>query len=136
MGQPALAASAICWTLARSAPGTLAVTSRCEAVTENPPSDLSRVTVAVASMDLGVMLALPSSAEKAMAKQPAWAAAMSSSGLVPTPFSKRVPKEYWVCLRTPLSLEMVPLPSLSPPFQMADALRLIIIIVLLSLPNS
>src|SRR5688500_3062904 len=77
-------------------------------------------------MDFGVRLALPSSAEKAMAKQPAWAAAMSSSGLVPAPFSKRVPKEYWVCLRTPLSLEMVPLPSLSPPCQMADALRLII----------
>src|SRR3990172_2398347 len=48
---------------------------------------------------------------------------MSSSGLVPGPFSKRVPNEYWVSLSTPLSLDMVPLPSLRPPFQTADALR-------------
>src|SRR6266516_7097600 len=48
---------------------------------------------------------------------------MSSSGFVPMPFSKRVLKEYGVSLSTPLSLEMVPLPSFKPPRQTADALR-------------
>src|SRR5262245_58448216 len=51
---------------------------------------------------------------------------MSSSGLVPMPFSKRVLKEYWVSLSTPLSLEMLPLPSFSPPRQIADAFRFIV----------
>ena len=37
----------------------------------------------------GFRLALPSSAESAIEKQPAWAAATSSSGLVPVPDSKR-----------------------------------------------
>src|SRR5439155_8797087 len=82
-----------------------------------------REIVAVVWMDSGVRPALPSSAENAMEKQPAWAAAMSSSGFVPMPFSKRVLKEYCVSLSTPLSLEMVPLPSFKPPRQTADALR-------------
>jgi hypothetical protein len=43
-----------------------------------------------------VMPALPSCADSAMLKHPAWAAAISSSGFVPIPFSKRVLKEYWV----------------------------------------
>ena len=70
-------------------PGIFAVMSRCDSVTVKPASVLSNVTVAVALMEVGVKPALPSSAEKAMAKQPACAAAMSSSGLVPTPFSNR-----------------------------------------------
>jgi len=44
-------------------------------------------------------------------------------GFVPTPFSKRVLNEYCVSLSTPLSLEIVPLPSFKPPRQTADALR-------------
>src|SRR5262245_53052753 len=51
---------------------------------------------------------------------------MSSSGLVPGPFSNRVVNEYCVLANTPLSVEMLPLPSLSPPRQIADALRFII----------
>src|SRR5437868_10327344 len=51
---------------------------------------------------------------------------MSSSGFVPFSSSKRVRKEYGVCERTPLSDEMVPLPSLRLPFQMAEALRFMI----------
>jgi hypothetical protein len=35
---------------------------------------------------------LASANDRAMVKQPAWAAAISSSGLVPAPFSKREPK--------------------------------------------
>src|SRR5438270_6222380 len=51
------------------------------------------------------------------------AAASSSSGFVPTPFSKRVLKEYCVCLSTPLSVEIVPLPSFNPPCHTAEPLR-------------
>src|SRR5687768_2448420 len=58
-----------------------------------------------------------------MEKQPACAAAISSSGFVPTPSSKRVLNEYCVSFSTPLSVEIVPLPSLSPPFHCADAFR-------------
>jgi hypothetical protein len=58
-----------------------------------------------------------------MVKQPACAAASSSSGLVPTPLSKREWKEYAVCLRTPLSVESVPLPDFRSPCQTAEALR-------------
>jgi hypothetical protein len=34
-------------------------------------------------------------------------------------------KDYWVSDSTPLSVEIVPFPSLRPPFQTADALRFI-----------
>src|SRR5713101_3228232 len=60
-----------------------------------------------------------------MVKQPACAAASSSSGLVPTPFSKRVLKEYWVCFSVPLSVEIEPLPLLRSPCHTALALRCI-----------
>src|SRR5262249_45859266 len=70
--------------------------------------------------------ASPSWAERAMEKQPACAAAISSSGLVPTPFSKRVENEYCVFESTPLAVEMVPLPVLRLPCHTADALRCII----------
>ncbi len=42
------------------------------------------------------------------------------------PFSKRVENEYCVSLSTPLSVEIEPFPSLSPPSQTADALRFIL----------
>src|SRR5580704_13948013 len=87
MGQPAFAPLAMAVNLAWSMPGIFAVMSRCDSVTEKPASVLSSVTVAVAWIDVGVKPALPSSAENAMAKQPECAAAMSSSGLVPGPFS-------------------------------------------------
>src|SRR5260370_646178 len=76
-------------------------------------------------MDSGVIPALPSSAEKAIEKQPACAAAMSSSGFVPAPFSKRVLKEYCVSLSTPLSVEIAPLPLFKSPRQIVDAFRFI-----------
>ena len=52
-------------------------------------------------------------------------AAINSSGLVPGVFSKRVVKEYGVLLSTPLADETTPLPSFSPPFHIALALRCI-----------
>jgi hypothetical protein len=60
-----------------------------------------------------------------MEKQAACAAAINSSGLVPGVFSKRVAKEYGVLDSTPLVADTVPLPSLSPPFHTALALRCI-----------
>src|SRR5882757_873656 len=97
-----------------------------------PEAVCSSVTVAVVPMLSGVKPPLPSSLERAIEKQPAWAAAISSSGLVPLPSSKRVLNEYWVFSRTPLSDEIVPLPSLSPPFQTADALRFILLFLISS----
>src|SRR5476651_2394604 len=58
-----------------------------------------------------------------MVKHPACAAAISSSGLVPDPLSKREVKEYGVALRTVLSVESVPFPDFRLPCQTADALR-------------
>jgi hypothetical protein len=58
-----------------------------------------------------------------MLKQPAWAAAISSSGFVPGCDSKRVAKEYGVLFKTPLGEVSVPLPSFRPPLQCALALR-------------
>jgi hypothetical protein len=58
-----------------------------------------------------------------MVKQPACAAPINSSGFVPRTSPKRVAKEYGVLESTPLSVEIVPLPSLSDPFQTAEALR-------------
>src|SRR6266850_90277 len=60
--------------------------------------------VAVVSSFCAVNPALPSCAESAIVKHPACAAARSSSGFVPTPFSNRVLNEYCVCFRTPLSV--------------------------------
>src|SRR5690242_11047895 len=126
MGHPSLATLAMPSTCTLFAPGIFAVTSRCDAVTVQPALVLSSETVAVAEMETGEMPALPNSAENAIAKQPAWAAAISSSGFAPTPFSKRVPNEYCVSRRTPLSVERLPLPSFNPPCQTAVALRFII----------
>ena len=76
--------------------------SRCDSVTVGPVGSIPNVTVAVVAMESGLKPALPSSVENAIEKQPACAAAMSSSGFVPTPFSKRVLNEYCVCLSVPL----------------------------------
>src|SRR5580692_7709834 len=63
-----------------------------------------------------------------MVKHPAWAAAMSSSGFVPGPFSNRVVKEYGALFRTPPGAESVPLPDFRSPFQTADAVRFIVFV--------
>src|SRR5258706_740567 len=96
---------------------------------EKPSPTLSSVIVAVVSSFCAVIPAPPSCADKAIVKHPACAAANNSSGLVPTPFSKRVLKEYCVCLRTPLSVEIAPLPVLRSPCQTALALRCMIFLL-------
>jgi hypothetical protein len=58
-----------------------------------PASSFSSETVAVTLMLSGVKFMVLSWAERAMAKQPACAAPISSSGLEPLAFSKRVRKE-------------------------------------------
>src|SRR5580704_6849904 len=90
-----------------------------------PLSSFSMVRVAEVSMLDAVRLAVPNCTDSAMEKQAACAAAISSSGLVPGVFSKRVVNEYGVLFKTPLAEETDPLPSLSPPFQIALALRCI-----------
>src|SRR5271165_53667 len=63
--------------------------------------------------------------ESAMVKQPAWAPAINSSGLVPLPSPKRATNEYGVSFSVPLWVEIVPAPSLAVPCQRAEALRCI-----------
>ena len=82
--------------------------------------------VAAVSMRRGSNPASPSRADSAMEKQPACAAPMSSSGLVPGASSKRVVKEYFRLDSAPLPVEMLPVPFLSPPLQRALALRFMI----------
>src|SRR5579864_6537438 len=90
-----------------------------------PESSFSSVRVTFVLMLSGVMLAPPNCADSAMEKHAACAAAISSSGFVPDAFSNLVVNEYGVLLSTPLAEDTVPLPSLSPPFQTALALRCI-----------
>src|SRR5207302_11170251 len=89
-GQFALASAAISSNFFLSMPGTLAVICRSTVVMVQLPDTCSSVSAAVVASVSGVKPALPSAADVAMVKQPACAAAISSSGLVPMPFSKRV----------------------------------------------
>src|SRR5882724_11246263 len=129
-GQPVSAAFTAASNFALSAPGTRATRSRWLLVIAKPSGSLSSVMVAVVSSLLAVMPALPSCAESAIVKQPACAAARSSSGLVPTSFSNLVLNEYCVCFSTPLSVEIEPFPSFKPPCQTADALRCMVSLLL------
>src|SRR5258708_28844790 len=129
-GQPVSAAFTAASNLGLSAPGSRATRSRWFLVMAKPSGSLSSEIVAVVSSRLAVMPALPSCAESAIVKHPACAAARSSSGLVPTPFSNLVLKEYCVCFRTPLSVEIEPFPSFRPPCQTADALRCMVSLLL------
>ena len=80
---------------------------------------------AVVSSDSGVRFAFPSCALSAMVKQPACAAAISSSGLVPIPFSNRRRKRILRIFQYAALLEIVPLPSFRPPRHTALAVRCI-----------
>src|SRR5438105_5827457 len=65
--------------------------------------------------------------ERAIVKQPACAAAISASGLVPLPSPKRATNENGVSLSVPLWVAIVPAPSFAVPCQRAEALRCIVI---------
>src|ERR1700685_4125452 len=58
-----------------------------------------------------------------MVKQPACAAARSSSGLVPLPSSNLLWKEYAVFERVPLAVEIEPVPDFRSPCHFACAVR-------------
>ena len=60
---------------------------------ENPSAPFSSVTTALVLRRSATRFALPSSAESAIVKHPACAAATSSSGFVPFSPSKRVVNE-------------------------------------------
>src|SRR5258705_12296178 len=64
-----------------------------------------------------------------MVKQPACAAAMSSSGLVPFSFSELVLKEYGVSASTADSVRRLPLPARPVPRHTAFALRIMLLIL-------
>src|ERR1035437_5473253 len=83
IGQPALAALAAASNLLASPFSSFTFTSRWICVTVHPVAAFSMVDVAVVRMVSGVIAALPNSADRAMEKHPAWAAAINSSGLVP-----------------------------------------------------
>jgi hypothetical protein len=91
-GQPALALAVSVSKVAWSAPGILAFKARCTSVMAKPPSTCSIATFAVVSISVAVSLASPRMSERAMVKQAAWAAAISSSGLLPRCPSKRLAK--------------------------------------------
>ncbi|KAG1066603.1 hypothetical protein G6F40_017765 [Rhizopus arrhizus] len=72
-------------------PGTTAFTFSRICDSCGPPSS-DRSTLASVSSEVGVKPASPSLADSAMVKQPACAAAISSSGLVPFSSPKRLLK--------------------------------------------
>jgi len=92
-GHPVLAACTALSNASWLAPGTRAFTSSWLDVMAKPSGCFSSVMVHAVSMLSGVNPACVNCAERAMEKQPACAAANSSSGLVPCSFSKRVRKE-------------------------------------------
>src|SRR5687767_4074478 len=83
-----------------------------------PLSSVMAQSVVISS---GLKPASPSTKLSFMLKHPAWAAAMSSSGFVPTPSANRELKEYWVLFRVVLCVVSTPFPSLPDPFQTAVA---------------
>ena len=96
--------------VALSAPGTFAETSRWLFVDGPTPVSFFQTDRRFGRDLVRGQPRLVSCAESAMAKHPACAAAINSSGLVPTPFSNRVENEYCVLASTPLAVEMRPLP--------------------------
>src|SRR5437899_11213 len=87
IGHPFSAAVAAFWNFPGSAPGTFAATSRWIDFTVQPASVLSKFKVAFVSIRSGWYPSFSSSLDKAIEKQPACAAATSSSGFVPGSWS-------------------------------------------------
>src|SRR5881409_575143 len=123
IGHPFSAALAAVWNFAGSAPGTFAATSRWMDLTVQPASVLSKSRVAFVSMRSGRYPARSSSPDRAIEKQPAWAAATSSSGFVPGVSPNRIAKLYGTPFSAPLAVDTAPFPSLRPPFHCALAFR-------------
>src|SRR4029434_3123191 len=101
-GHAALAFWARATKCALAAPGILAFRSKWTEVMAKPSSSFSSVTFAEVSIRSAFKFASPRIKERAMVKQPAWAAAKSSSGLVPATPSKRLAKPYGYSFKAPL----------------------------------
>src|SRR5216684_6944342 len=82
-GQFSLASCASFWKVSSSMPGTTASVSRSIGLMAKPPGTWLKWTRAVVCTLVGVKPALASAFDSAIEKQPACAAPISSSGLVP-----------------------------------------------------
>src|SRR5437879_5874948 len=104
-------------------PGMSASVSSSILVMENPSPTFSKVTFAPVWTRAGVRPARESCAVSAIVKHPAWAAPISSSGLVAAwPSSNRDLNEYGPS-KAPLPTLSRPLPSTRLPFHSASAFR-------------
>src|SRR5882724_6001862 len=104
-------------------PGMSASVSSSILVMENPSPTFSRVTFAPVWTRVGARPARESCAVSAIVKHPAWAAPISSSGLVAAwPSSNRDLNEYGPS-KAPLPTLSRPLPSARLPFHSASAFR-------------
>src|SRR5438552_2297910 len=104
-------------------PGMSASVSSSIRVMENPSPTFSRVTFAPVWTRVGARPARESCAVSAIVKHPAWAAPISSSGLVAAwPSSNRDLNEYGPS-KAPLPTLSRPLPSARLPFHSASAFR-------------
>src|SRR4051812_17747623 len=121
-GQVDLVFSACSRKVFSSMPGTSASVRRRMRVILNPSPTLSRETSALLAMRRGLKTALPKPPAGGIGKQPASAAPISSSGLVPGVSPMRVAKEKGPS-KAPLPSFMVPRPEVRSPSQVAEALR-------------
>src|SRR2546427_2892470 len=104
-------------------PGMSASVSSSILVMENPSPTFSKVTFALVWTRAGARPARESCAVSAIVKHPAWAAPISSSGLVAAwPSSNRDLNEYGPS-KAPLPTLSRPLPSTRLPFHSASAFR-------------
>src|SRR5262245_20395149 len=125
-GQFALASSASFTNSSPERPGTLpCVVSAIVAMRQPPPSCSMVRSALVCSVSGGCPAPLRRNAS-AIVKQPACAAAMSSSGLVPLPSPNRAVNEYGVSASVPLWVVRAPRPSLPEPLHAAVAFLLIV----------
>ena len=92
-GQPSLVACTIFWNAALSTPGTVARVLSFIVVIVNPVACFSTVQAALVSTFVAGVPACSSATASAMLKHAASAAASSSSGFEPAPFSNREPNE-------------------------------------------
>src|SRR5262245_53551106 len=94
------------------------------------PSTCSNVTAALVDSRSAGNPAVPGKFDSAIVKQLAWAAATSCCGLVATASLNREANEYGVALSSPLGDWVVPLPSFNVPFQTAEAVRFMMVLLL------
>src|SRR5262249_25614297 len=125
-GQVFLVYSACSRNFASSIPGTSASVFTSMVVIFGPPPTISNFTLAVVLMRFAGCPAFSRLAESAIEKQLASAAAISSSGLVPFPSSKRDEKEYGPS-NASLPSFIVPLPSLRVPSHIANPVLVAIV---------